>query len=84
MFHPAAVFEEGDIVRRRLDAQHEMELVVHLHLGFAEAVLDAGALDAGLETRADFLASCGVIFLPRKLATRSAFTDSIACRESCS
>ncbi|HYA81138.1 MAG TPA: hypothetical protein VED87_09435, partial [Methylocystis sp.] len=55
MFHPAVAPEEGDIVRRRLDAQHEMELVVHLHLGFAEAMLDASALDAGLATRADFL-----------------------------
>ena len=32
MFHPAMAPEEGDIVRRGLDAQHEMELVVHLRL----------------------------------------------------
>ena len=55
MFHLAVVLEEGDIIHRRLDAQHEIELVVHLHLGFAEAMLDAGPLDAGLEARADLL-----------------------------
>ena len=32
-----------------------MVLVVHLHLGFAEAMLDAGSLDAGLKARADLL-----------------------------
>src|SRR5271166_6847260 len=84
MFHLAMVLEEGDVVDRRLDAQNQMVLVVHLHLGFAEAMLDAGSLDAGLKARADLWASCGVIFLPRKLATCSAFTDSTAWRESCS
>src|SRR5271165_5935380 len=55
MFHLAMVLEEGDVVDRRLDTQNQMVLVVHLHLGFAEARLDAGSLDAGLKARADLL-----------------------------
>lgn len=55
MFHLAMVLEEGDVVDRRLDAQNQTVLIVHLHLGFAEAMLDAGSLDAGLKARADLL-----------------------------
>ena len=55
MFHLAVVLEEADVVGRGLDAQHAAELVVHLDRGTAEAMLDAGPLDAGGELRADLL-----------------------------
>src|SRR5215469_671533 len=55
VFHPAVVLEERDVVGRGLDAQHDAVLVIHLDRALAEAVLDAGALDAGGELRADLL-----------------------------
>jgi hypothetical protein len=49
------VLEEGDVVGCGLDAQHDAVLVIHLDRARAEAMLDAGALDAGGELRANLL-----------------------------
>src|SRR5579885_2474329 len=54
-FHLAVVLEKGHVVDGGLDAQHEADLVVHLHLRLSQAMLDAGALDAGLQARAELL-----------------------------
>ena len=55
VFHLAVVLEERHVVGGGLDAQHDAVLVVHLDRALAEAVLDAGAFDAGGELRADLL-----------------------------
>src|SRR5579883_647041 len=55
MFHLAVVLEKGHVVHGRLDPEHQADLVVHLHLRLPQTMLDAGALDPGLETRSDFL-----------------------------
>src|SRR6266850_528919 len=55
MFHLAVVLEEGDVVDGRLDAEHAAVLVVHLDRGTAEAVFDAGPLDASGKLRTDLL-----------------------------
>src|SRR5579885_2976780 len=55
VFHLAVVLEKGHVVDGGLDAQHEADLVVHLHLRLSQAMLDAGALDAGLQARAELL-----------------------------
>jgi hypothetical protein len=49
VFHLAGVLEEGHVVGRGLDTQHDAALVVHLDRAFAEAVLDAGPFDTGGE-----------------------------------
>jgi len=59
VFHLAVVLEEGDIVGGGFQPQHAAELVVHLHPGLGEAVLDAGALDAGGKAAAQFLGEQG-------------------------
>jgi hypothetical protein len=84
MFYLAVVLERGDVVGGGLDAQNESEFVVDLDRGLAKAMLDAGALDPGGELTADLLGELGVILWPRKLATCSALTVRMACRESCS
>jgi hypothetical protein len=84
VFHLAVVLEEGNVVGGGLQAQHAPKLVVHLDPGLAEAVLDAGPIDARGNAATDLLANWGVIFLPRKLATCSALTASTAWREICS
>src|SRR3954471_679518 len=55
MFHLAVVLEEGHVVGGGFDAQDDAELVVHLDDALAEAMLDAGAFDAGGELIADLL-----------------------------
>ena len=55
MFHRAVVLEKGHVVHGRLDPEHQADLVIHLHLRLLQTMLDAGALDTGLETRSDFL-----------------------------
>src|ERR1700693_383593 len=55
MFHLAVVLEEGDVVDRRLNAEHAAVLVVHLDRGTAKAVFDAGSLDASGKLRTDLL-----------------------------
>src|SRR5262249_53476783 len=55
MFYLAVVLESGDVVGGGLDAQDEAEFVVNLNRGFAETMLDAGALDPGCELTADLL-----------------------------
>src|SRR5438552_12509782 len=52
MFHLAVVLEEGDVVDCR---QHAAVLVLHLDRGTAEAVFDAGPLDASGKLRTDLL-----------------------------
>src|SRR3974377_1066326 len=63
MFYLAVVLEGGDVVCGRLDAQDEGEFVVDLDRGFAETMLDAGALDAGGELTADLLGELGRDFV---------------------
>ncbi|MBK8580230.1 MAG: hypothetical protein IPN78_19165 [Candidatus Accumulibacter sp.] len=55
MFHLAVVLEEGNVVGRGFQAQHTVELVVHLDRYLAKMVLDAGALDTRREAAAEFL-----------------------------
>src|SRR5213593_1494084 len=55
VFHLAMVLEKGNVIGGGFQAQHAAELVVHLHPGLAEAVLEAGAFDAGGEAAADLL-----------------------------
>ena len=45
--------------RRGLDAQDEAEFVIDLDRGFAETMLDAGALDPRCELTADLLGELG-------------------------
>src|SRR6516165_8617439 len=59
MFYLAVVLESGDVVGGGLDAQDEAEFVVNLDRGFAETMLDAGALDPGCELTADLLGELG-------------------------
>src|ERR1700686_4876268 len=47
MFHLAVVLEEGHVVDGGFKAQDDAELVIHLDRTLAEAMLDAGAFDAG-------------------------------------
>src|SRR3974390_2701836 len=63
MFYLAVVLEGGDVVCGGLDAQDEGEFVVDLDRGFAETMLDAGALDAGGEPTADLLGESGRDFV---------------------
>ena len=85
MFHLAVVLESRDLVGGGLKAQDEAEFVVDLDRGFAETMLDAGPCDARCELAADLLGELGSDLLwPRKVATCSALTVRMACRESCS
>src|SRR5215469_17618982 len=59
MFYLAVVLESGDVVGGGLDAQDEGKFVVDLDRGFAEAMLDAGALDPGCELTGDLLGELG-------------------------
>src|SRR5215472_16777024 len=59
MFHLAVVLESGDVVGGGLDAQDESEFVVDLDRGFAETMLDAGALDPGCKLTSDLLGELG-------------------------
>src|SRR5215469_8831070 len=59
VFYLAVVLESGDVVGGGLDAQDEAEFVVNLDRGFAETMLDAGALDPGCELTADLLGELG-------------------------
>ena len=84
MFYLAVVLESGDVVGGGLEAQDEGEFVVDLDRGFAETMLDAGALDPGCELTADLLGELGSDLVAGKVATCSALTLRMACRESCS
>src|SRR5215469_3717505 len=53
MFYLSVVLESGDVVGGGLDAQDEGKFVINLDRGFAEAMLDAGALDPGCELTGD-------------------------------
>ena len=53
------MLESGDAVGGGLDAQDEGKFVVDLDRGFAEAMLDAGALDPGCELTGDLLGELG-------------------------
>ena len=55
VFHLAVVLEKAHVVDGGLHAQHARELVVDLHAGRAHVVLDAAALDARGQPRADLL-----------------------------
>ena len=59
MFYLAVVLESGDVVGGGLDAQAEAEFIVNLDRGFAETMLEAGALDPGYELTADLLGELG-------------------------
>jgi len=59
MFYLSVVLEGGDVVGGGLDAQDECKFVVDLDRGFAETMLDAGALDPGCELTADLLGELG-------------------------
>jgi len=84
MFHLAVVLESGDVVGGGLDTQDEAEFVVNLDRGLTETMLDAGALDPVVNWLPISWASWAVILWPRKVATCSALTVRMACRESCS
>ena len=59
MFYLPVVLESGDVVGGGLDAQDEGKFVINLDRGFAEAMLDAGALDPGCELTGDLLGEVG-------------------------
>src|SRR5215472_5834638 len=59
MFYLPVVLESGDVVGGGLDAQDEGKFIVDLDRGFAEAMLDAGALDPGCELTGDLLGELG-------------------------
>ena len=59
MFYLSVVLESGDVVGGGLDAHGEGKFVVDLDRGFAEAMLDAGALDPGCELTGDLLGELG-------------------------
>src|ERR1700745_1098682 len=59
MFYLSVVPESGDVVGGGLDAQDEGKFVVDLDRGFAEAMLDAGALDPRRKLAADLLGELG-------------------------
>ena len=59
MFYLSVVLEGGDVVGGGLDAQDECKFVVDFDRRFAEAMLDAGALDPGCELTADLLGELG-------------------------
>ena len=83
MFHLTVVLESGDVVGSGLQAQDEAEFVIDLDPGFAETMPDAGPLDPRCELTADLLGELGSDLAPRKVATCSALTVRMACRESC-
>ncbi len=53
VFHRAVVLEEGDVVGRGFDPEDQPELVVHLQAGPAHVMFDPGAVNPGVEVRAD-------------------------------
>src|SRR5215831_7832092 len=59
MFYLPVVLESGDVVGGGLDAQDDGKFIVDLDRGFAEAMLDAGALDPGCELTGDLLGELG-------------------------
>src|SRR5580692_9768849 len=66
MFYLSVVLEGGDVVGGGLDAQDECKFVVDLDRGFAETMLDAGALDPGCELTADLLGELGSDLVPKE------------------
>jgi hypothetical protein len=78
----AVVLESGDVVGGGLDAQDEAEFVVDLDRGFAETMLDAGALDPRCELTANLLSELGSDLVAEKVATCSPLTVRMACRDS--
>src|SRR3990172_9060025 len=66
MFHPAVVFEKGDIIHRGLDAQHRAVFVVHLEGGGSEVMADAGSLNAGVKVIAGLSREARVELEPQK------------------
>ena len=78
------MLESGDVVGGGLDTQDEAEFVVDLDRGLTETMLDAGALDPRRELTADLLGELGSDLVAEEVATCSALTVRMACRESCS
>src|SRR6201993_2417349 len=66
MFYHSVVLESGDVTGGGLDAQDESEFVIDFDRGFTEAVLDAGALDAGCKLAADLLGELGGDLVPEE------------------
>ena len=84
MFYLPVVLESGDVVGGGLDAQDEGKFIVDLDRGFAEAMLDAGALDPGCELTGDLLGELGSDLVAEEARYVFGFDGWMACRESCS
>ena len=55
VFHPAVVFEEGDVVSGAFNAQNEPGFIVELERGGSHGVANACSLDTGLEIVAELI-----------------------------
>lgn len=66
MFHPAAVFEKGDVIDRRFDTQHEAVLIVHFYCHRPHVMFYACSLYAGVEVIAHLILIITVQFSSQK------------------
>ena len=66
MFHPAAVFEKGNVVDRRFDTQHEAVLIVHFYFHRPHVMFYACSLYAGVEVIAHLILIITVQFSSQK------------------
>jgi hypothetical protein len=66
MFHPAVVFEKGNVVDRCFDTQHEAVLVVHFYCRRPHVMFNACSLYAGVEVIAHLALIMTVQFSSQK------------------
>lgn len=66
MFHPAVVFEKGNIVDRCFDTQHEAVLIVHFYCDRPHVMFNACSLYAGVEVIAHLILIITVQFSSQK------------------
>jgi hypothetical protein len=66
MFHPAVVFEEGNVIDRCFDTQHEAVLIVHLYCHRPHVMFNACSLHAGVEVIAHLILIITVQFSSQK------------------
>jgi hypothetical protein len=66
MFHPAVVFEEGNVVDGCFDTQHEAVLIVHFYCHRPHVMFNACSLYAGVEVIAHLILVITVQFSSQK------------------
>ena len=84
VFYLSVVLESGDVIGGGLDAQDEGKFVVDLDRGFAEAMLDAGALDPGCKLTGNLFGELGSDLVAEEGRYVFGFDGRMAWRESCS